>query len=1622
MNELEFEAKVNSILKDKFNDNSLFVNNDFDKFYKNLLDSLKILNIDELINNDFKHDINKYYKFYNSLYNSYLLAFSFYRGLNLNVDTLVNNILSLHEEVDDYVINEIDKLVHLENKGFVDDILEIHRNMVNTLFNSKFDNFIKIINDSVINIINDKKYLINNIDNIYFIDYLNRDSCLTNMDIDLLNLYFKNKKYDILPYVSDNIFFMLSIDQIKELLSTFSINARFIRNLSSGKIKYILSLFDIKDIVNMVYKDDRDVFFEELNYLSEDDLNYLISNHKLNGIEKCKYVLNNNDYVKKIFKSDYQKIFSYLSINQIDDEILDNIEFNLVMSKIFFNLKDSNISNLLKDNKIFLKFSQNMHDSDKQYYMLEALGKDNITREKVLFCMLDGMMESFSYISYSKECFKKVKEYYNRSLDDIKYALECGYKCSSSTIQLTEDEIKLFIDYNQPEIIYYCDVSFDIFKYATLKGIKIDNDFIELISRFGNFNDILADLIRYNIYNNNLTFCDSIIISFATKIGKNSDLVMDLYKDDLAIIQFLNFSKINQYNIKPKNKEEIYEYFNENGPSNKLYERALIDKYLYGILRKNDNFINCFKNDVPILNYIKFMNVSFKWLDFKSKNEIYEYFNSLGPSNKFYNLALTDENYFHIFYNKYNLLGHFQNDSVIISYLNYRKKVNTKLSMILKNKEDIYTYFNELGPNKKFYDYVFFENKSILYNVIIYKDLDNIKMIYDESYLNYFNMIYKYGRIFDFINKDNVHKYFNESGVTKDFTNYFKDNKEYTKKLLDTIAHDNIVLNNLDISFVNIFKLYILDEYFSNINNCEEKYEYLLSNLGPNMLFNLDNDNVLKLINLDDSTLHNFMNILKCCKYDVVPNNVVYNNIIISLCNFAFKKECDYVVNIFTNIKNILVSMSDSELEEFYNNKFTNHLQWQLDGIFKNIIRETNYNKEDFIIAIKDFKNLNEDSLYTICRVYLENCEVKYLMEHKDIILNTFGIDLVYDRDDTFKKISSYYKKNMDYGNFNSYRNLLLSKISDYNNLKSNQFIEYLKMTKDEYDIIQSITEEEFNLIVSAIRERRKPDNSFKDKFKLYNRFITVLSNYFSDNNNKDNLLEAFDGKKICILELQDIDMFQILKEMDVELFIKNVLSDEKVANNLKNVIKNKFIGRLPKIMGQKFEKNYDIDLPGGINNIGLFLTKYRQILERKQLILNSQGKNVELGNINLSFPEIIEGISAVNSSTEEVKRLFGSSEYSDFIANPMPNSNNFERRRREDKIVKIADYLYTLDKVTIPSEDIIIENNDKSLKINFVIGNRTNPSNICHGERTGACMRVGGVGEGLFLKCLTDKNWFHIRIEDPKTHEYISRVSGFRKGNSVFLNQLRYSSNLEKYSNKDLQEFITIYATKLIKDTKGSKYPTENVFINTDYAMEGYNIGSSIEYHLGNKILEGYTLDDVEDLKLRKDNNIWIDVKAKAFLLATTEEGRKNEEGYVPFKGSKDDTCLYDVVRDKIYGIEFDENVLNHHFVIVNKLELIEKINRVNAMKEKLLGKDYRYEINDMLLSFNDIIDGYASSDFYVYIDSYYNIHSDCLEKVMKDGKEVSYGQSIQARKEMNKYIELLRNKYNLIEVKYAL
>ena len=1225
--------------------------------------------------------------------------------------------------------------------------------------------------------------------------------------------------------------------------------------------------------------------------------------------------------------------------------------------------------------------------------------------------------ENYNSIFHYLEFCKKVPEFIIKKEDVDKYFDEKGpTKLYYSKIMFAQYQIfnKLFLsdDYykqlysDEPYILSFIDFR---------KGLNLNYDWHKIEENLVDFfdeNGPKQSLFDFALFDPNLMI-----------IYRNKYSLDEIYPSRPEIKQYYNFRCAHyNYDFSNINIDNINEYFDKEGATKKLYDTVLFNNNLFNsIFYNSDIYITRYSNNPEVLQYIKFRlsNSSIIYDFINNYEDLNKYFNASGPTTELFIYALYNDYWFKALTPyKDKFLEALKEKPELYTFANF--KFDNPSIVFITSEELLKKYFDENGPTLEYYKYAF-ESNDIKYFKSVYNDRHILSIYKDNpSVLAYSKFLNIYGTIFcSFIKYNDIPKYFNENGYTNELVNYFNQNKEITKNILSNLAHNDLVLNNINKDFVDIFKEYIISTFLKDVESPYEKYEYLVNNLGPEFLFNLDNPKIKKLLDFDKEQLDKLFNLFDKQATEI-PNERVYSSFVQSLLTFKFKKEKREIVDVFTNINAIIVNTTEEDLDNILNNNLDSYLNEWITSISE-CLELDDTGLIELKNAIKECKHLNEQPLRDICRKFLEKTQKEYYEENKDKVLIELNLPITYDKQDANTKLYNYFLQNVDYENFDLIRKQLKNSF-DYENVSG--YIEQISMDKSDFELVLNLSEEKFDLIISAIRNKTKPADSVKKEFSLFKRVISQYSKYIVSNDLVDKeLINTLNVKKSVKIPLEKIDMISILNELDLDIFINTVGNNEKILSNLNKLFSKYYIGRLPSDMGKNIENKYSITLPGGINNIGLFITRYYQLLLRKQKNLKNANKDVDIENIMFTFMELVELISASNSETYELKRLIGTNEYLDFISNKGPNSGQGSRLQREEKMGLIVDYLYSVDSVTIPSGDIIVEAGDK--KINFIVGNRTNPANICHGERTGACMRVGGVGEGLFLKCITDKNWFHIRIEDPDTHEYVSRVSGFRNGNTVYLNQLRNVPAGCKYTNSDLQKFISEYAKKLVEQTKDSEYPIENVFINTGYAMTGYASENGKTYHLGFDIQKEYNLDGLFDLQVRGTQDIWTDVKNNAVLLATTEEGALTESGYVPLKNGPEQTEIYPVTRDKIYGLEYVETEEpKYRFVEVSNEDLFEKINRVHCMKAKLLGSDYRFSINDVdeLNEDNYIVDGYASADWYVYIDNNKVIHTDFISEIKKKDEIISYAQAKEAQAEMNYYKQMLERKYNLdVEVKYA-
>ncbi len=436
------------------------------------------------------------------------------------------------------------------------------------------------------------------------------------------------------------------------------------------------------------------------------------------------------------------------------------------------------------------------------------------------------------------------------------------------------------------------------------------------------------------------------------------------------------------------------------------------------------------------------------------------------------------------------------------------------------------------------------------------------------------------------------------------------------------------------------------------------------------------------------------------------------------------------------------------------------------------------------------------------------------------------------------------------------------------------------------------------------------------------------------------NLDRSFVIKRNYTVDKTTIDVYQLLIDLNLTALRKSVLNNEQTYNTLLAIMKK----RKPHLLPNSLKKLLEVgSISTDYTNISGFISFFDSIYESERSRLAANGKNPDEALSGLASiliqAEIHSGISSVYS------QVLGDEDAKLIKANPRPNSASKKIKNNERLIeaIKLTKENYLRREVTIPTFARSF-NLTTGKQLEVTVGNFTDPSNLTHGERTGACMRIGGVGESLFYFCLKNPNGFHIRFNDPETGEYISRVSGFRNGNTVFLNELRYSCNPDKYDDEEVIEACKKAANELIRLSAGSTCPIENVVISDQYTMR------KSEYHLTNlgvtSIKEGLP-------------SFYTDVSTKAVVLATTTPPFK------PLNFDKSEVPTYEPCRSKIIRSN-------------NQPFLSSRINRVASIKAILEGVPY--ENLDQIDFEAGLLYGIVADDWYIYINRNMEIKYDYI------------------------------------------
>ena len=838
-------------------------------------------------------------------------------------------------------------------------------------------------------------------------------------------------------------------------------------------------------------------------------------------------------------------------------------------------------------------------------------------------------------------------------------------------------------------------------------------------------------------------------------------------------------------------------------------------------------------------------------------------------------------------------------------------------------------------------------------------------------------------------------------------------NELITPEILDFFIHNDEIFT--EESYEKI-RDYLKQKYNININNLD-----LLEKRFGTMIINyfLEGD-IDKLINLDEEKLKKIVALFPKVNYTLTDVEASYESINQYL--FSKKVENRQIINIFSNIMH---AYEEKDLERL--NNYKSKILTILDcDVFEKIREKYGINDKLSMEECLDFifNNLDNeqilDILHSITNGTIESERKYYRNNHYYISknVNDFNNDIYNFYFDIhsnlyLKKYQSYIfdelKIKYNVANLNELLDLFSETVDELkinsileifnrniiNNDRANSPIGYTifdelginynfdnkkidNMVKKEYlknlyidDVIKikkeleeiGISSNETNEIINAI----KTDSNFTDDVKRnIGIFLKTAKKYIdlnpfyemqrteviSDLDNMNKLQRNF----YCS---NNNNLFPVLAGLNVKLIESNLLDNEELYSMLLDIMSTKKPHLMdPKIFEFLNSNGFDYDL----NTISDFINFFPSIVQKNK---DKLGDNKSIKSF-FSPIEILKQGNCYSSFSSLYSSILGKEDASLIKLNPGPNAApTSDYRSRLNNAISDEIKCYKRQDVCIPplDENLVLDNN-KVLRV--VAGNFTSPCNLTHGERTGACMRIDGAGEELYRFCIDDNRGFHIRFENPKDNTYVSRVSGFRNGNTVFLNQLRFSKD-KNYSNKDLIEATKKIANYFIEESKKSTSKIENVFVTDCYALSydtelpKYKINSS---EVTSGIKEIYT-----DYSYNY-----------ARLLATTAE-----TDYVPIN-TKQKNELYKVQRSK------------PKITINDESNSISQINRVHSMKQLLNGKTIQNDDIETINEQKNIIYCVSNDDWYISVDKDLEIKSDYIDNDER------------AKEELDKYMLIVK------------
>lgn len=754
---------------------------------------------------------------------------------------------------------------------------------------------------------------------------------------------------------------------------------------------------------------------------------------------------------------------------------------------------------------------------------------------------------------------------------------------------------------------------------------------------------------------------------------------------------------------------------------------------------------------------------------------------------------------------------------------------------------------------------------------------------------------------------------------SNELLNYYIERKDYLPFVNHLFGENFKILEDLTEENKEVML-----EYYCNYFGLNYKHALRLKKkFGISILRYIQSQSINPIISLDDDKFNKLMSLFDTQAYSFIDIAAAYDNI----KQKEFEIQNSDIIDILSTIKyqiehdSLSMELVKDIVRELDEQFFDNH---------PNIDKRFREDPRTFVFWVfNEYKSNgsseSNDLLREIANHYIAKKREGY-HETYDLVQDV-GLEVVYDE-------KSYKAALFD---FFVTKNLMLAKSSLLFNTELRNRLKQKGLDDDLIDDLFSFYFDkgaELKNIQSVVAREMYSFREIGEQIIEENYSKEVLNSY------REVIINMY-KKKIkskWIPGEPGLDMYKVLSSIRME-HLNALLDDEESFTKLKEVFQKRKLHLLPKGLLDFINQNEILKLHFDENKLATFISYFVQINRSDEL------ENISLYDV-INKSKAYSQISSVYSQilTPEDALLITANEGAHSVVKKTQGTI------RVDESVEYSKNNYLRKSVTVPPINKVYNINGKQLRV--VLGNFTNPCNLSFGERDDSCMRIGGQAESLLDFCLTNVNGFFIRFEDAKTGRYVSRASGFRNGNTVFLNQFAHQCKINKnaedftqFTDAELYEVIQKVAKDIIELSNDSTYPIDNVVIHKTLVIPF----TAEEVDLGIK-------DPREGLPY-----FYTDVLKKDVVLAT----RAKDKPFVPVKFDKENLPLYDVARDVVS-------------IITNVEKLNVFVNRVHSIKMMLEGNDYHYIMPVKVEGFKY---AEANNDWYIYVDMNDEIHMEVID-----------------------------------------